>query len=80
MPTEQQAMPADFEKAVSELEALVEQMERGDLTLEESLTKFERGIALVRSCQTALQQAEQKVQTLIDKDGRKELVDFEPEG
>ena len=73
-------MPADFEKAVSELEALVEQMERGDLTLEESLTKFERGIALVRSCQTALQQAEQKVQTLIDKDGRKELVDFEPEG
>ena len=73
-------MPVDFEKAVSELEALVEQMERGDLTLEESLTKFERGIALVRSCQTALQQAEQKVQTLIDKDGRKELVDFEPEG
>ena len=48
---------ADFEGALDELEALVEQMEAGDLTLEDSLQAFERGIALTRSCQSALKQA-----------------------
>jgi exodeoxyribonuclease VII small subunit len=56
--------PASFEDSLSELEALVESMENGELTLEESLAAFERGIALSRNCQQALQAAEQKVEIL----------------
>jgi len=59
--------PASFEESLSELEALVERMESGDLTLEESLGAFEQGIALTRSCQKALQAAEQKVEILTAK-------------
>jgi exodeoxyribonuclease VII small subunit len=73
--TKSRAMP-DFEKALAELEALVERMEQGDATLEESLQYFERGIALTRTCQEALKGAEQKVQMLIEKDGRAELKPF----
>ena len=47
-----------------ELERLVETMEGGELTLEESISHFERGMALTRACQQALSQAEQKVKTL----------------
>lgn len=53
-----------FEQSLSELEALVERMESGELSLEDSLSAFERGIALTRSCQQALQAAEQKVEIL----------------
>ena len=66
----------DFEKALSELESLVEKMEKGDLGLEESLKHFERGIALTRACQKALSNAEQKVQILMENAGRKELDGF----
>jgi len=59
--------PASFEQSLSELEALVERMESGDLSLEESLGAFEQGIALTRSCQQALQAAEQKVEILTAK-------------
>lgn len=55
---------ADFETSLDELETLVEQMESGDLTLEESLQAFERGVALTRSCQNALKSAELRVQKL----------------
>lgn len=55
----------DFESSLAELEDLVERMEAGDITLEESLKHFERGISLTRLCQQALKQAEQKVQILI---------------
>lgn len=57
----------DFEKSLQELEALVQRMEAGDLTLEESLQQFERGIELTRTCQKALEAAEQKVQILTQK-------------
>jgi exodeoxyribonuclease VII small subunit len=67
----------DFETALSELEALVERMEHGDATLEASLKDFERGIELTRACQNALQEAEQKVQILVEKDG--EPVDYQGE-
>ena len=67
----------DFEAALAELEALVEKMERGDLSLDESLQQFERGVQLTRSCQQALQEAEQKVQVLLDKDGQQDLEPFE---
>jgi exodeoxyribonuclease VII small subunit len=63
------AEPPDFERAMAELEQLVEQLEKGDLPLEESLAAFERGVALTRSCQTALRQAEQKVELLLQKPG-----------
>ena len=62
-----------------ELEALVERMENGEQSLEESLKDFERGIALTRSCQKSLQETEQKIQQLIEKNGEDELVDFEEE-
>ena len=66
----------DFEKALKELEQLVEKMEQGDVSLEDSLKQFERGIALTRSCQEALTKAEQKVQILLQNNGKSELDDF----
>jgi exodeoxyribonuclease VII small subunit len=69
-------MPAskkiDFEKSLGRLEQLVDQMEVGDLSLEESLKAFEAGVKLTRECQQALNEAEQKVTLLMEKDG--ELV------
>ena len=62
----------NFETALEELETLVERMEGGDSSLEESLTDFERGIELTRSCQTALAKAEQKVEILLKKGGKPE--------
>lgn len=69
----------DFEKSLDELEKLVSQMEEGDLSLEDSLKHFERGIALTRACHKALAEAEQKVQILMKNQGKEELADFEPE-
>jgi exodeoxyribonuclease VII small subunit len=61
----------NFEASLAELEALVQQMEQGDLTLEDSLAAFERGISLTRGCQAALATAEQKVNILMqDAQGR----------
>ena len=57
---------ADFEKSLDELEQLVGRMEQGELSLDESLQSFERGIALYRNCQTALEQAELRVKLLLD--------------
>ncbi len=68
--------PDDFEKALQDLEALVERLEQGELTLEESLQEFERGIALTRSCQQALRDAEQRVKALTEKGTEQ---DFQPE-
>lgn len=62
-----------------ELEELVERMEDGEQSLEDSLIDFERGIALTRSCQKSLQETEQKIQQLIEKNGQDELVDFDEE-
>ncbi len=63
-----------FEAAMLELERLVEKMEAGDLTLEQSLQAFERGVVLTRLCQQQLQQAELKVQQL-NSDGELEAFD-----
>jgi len=74
-------MPAkksvNLEKALSELEKLVEEMEQGNLSLEDSLKRFEKGIALTSDCQQALQSAELKVQELIEKNGKLLEKDFE---
>ena len=69
----------NFEKALSDLETLVEEMEQGDLSLEESLKRFEKGIALTTDCQQALQSAELKVQELVEKNGKLLEKDFETE-
>ncbi len=61
----------NFEKALAELEALVETMENGEISLEDSLKHFERGISLTRACQQALEEADQKVKILMEKDGQK---------
>ncbi len=66
----------DFGGALAELEALVEKMEDGNISLEESLKYFERGIALTRTCQKALEEAEQKVQLLLEKEGEQQLQPF----
>ena len=68
----------NFEKALENLEELVSSMENGELSLEDSLKAFERGIKLTRECQTALNDAEQKVQVLINEEGDTE--DMESEG
>lgn len=67
---------SNFEKDLQELESLVEKMEGGDLSLEDSLVHFERGIALTRSCQKALTQAEQKIQILLTEDDSQKLRSF----
>lgn len=64
----------EFEKALDQLETLVDEMENGDLSLEESLKSFERGIKLTRDCQSALANAEQKVQMLIEENGQLKTV------
>lgn len=66
----------DFEKALEELEQLVGKMEQGDLTLEQSLREFERGVELTRHCQKALQEAEQRVEILLQKSVDAELAPF----
>ncbi len=65
----------DLEKAMSELEQVVEQLESGDLSLDKSLKQFEKGVKLSRDCQTALTDAEQKVQVLMNAG----LKDIAPE-
>lgn len=68
-----------FEQSLKELESLVEKMEQGDLSLEDSLSHFERGVQLSRACQTALKEAEQKVEILMQKNGQDEITAFDSE-
>lgn len=70
----------DFEKNLGALEKIVHTLEDGDLSLEASLNAFEQGVLLTRECQTALAEAEQRVQILTQKEGETELVDFTPDG
>jgi len=69
----------DFEASLKELESLVEKMEQGEQSLEQSLKDFERGVALTRACQEALREAEQKVQILMGKEESSELQEFKGE-
>ncbi len=56
--------PKSFEAAVSELEAIVQEMESGNLPLEDALARYQRGVGLLRHCQTTLGDAEQRVRML----------------
>ena len=65
----------DLEKALTDLETLVEELEAGDLPLEKAMKKFEDGIKLTRSCQAALKDAEQKVDILLKSAGGDEALE-----
>jgi len=67
----------DFEKSLQELEALVARLERGDLPLAEALALFEQGVAMTRSCHTALSEAQQKVEILLQEGGSARPSPFE---
>lgn len=79
MPTKKKATTKapKIEQALTDLEKLVEKMEKGNLALEESLDYFEEGINLTKVCQKQLQEAEQRVQILLKKNGDLQLEDFE---
>ncbi|GGA07394.1 exodeoxyribonuclease VII small subunit [Dyella caseinilytica] len=73
------APAADFERSLDELEQLVARMEGGEMSLDESLSAFERGIGLYRHCQQALDQAELRVRLLLDPDAPDTAEPFEPD-
>jgi exodeoxyribonuclease VII small subunit len=67
-----------FEVALDELSRVVEQLESGDLSLEDSLAAFEKGVALVKYCNQKLSEVEKKVELLVkEKNGKLQLKPFE---
>ena len=70
----------NLEKSLADLEDLVDELESGDLPLEKAMKKFEEGIKLTRGCQTALKEAEQRVEILLKSAGGEDLEEFEVEG
>ncbi|MDG2108099.1 MAG: exodeoxyribonuclease VII small subunit [Woeseiaceae bacterium] len=66
----------NLEKSLADLEALVNELESGDLPLETAMKKFEEGIKLTRGCHLALKEAEQKVEILLEGNGSEKLTDF----
>jgi exodeoxyribonuclease VII small subunit len=69
------ALPS-LEESLTEVSQLIEKMEHSELTLEQSLTNFEKGITLIKHCQKVLTEAEQKVQILIQNNKQDELGDY----
>lgn len=70
-----------FEKALEELEKVVEQIETGDLSLEDSLAAFEEGVKLVKFCNQKLTEVERKIELLVnDKEGKLRLKPLEDIG
>tara|TARA_R110001592_G_scaffold13715_14_gene62616 strand:- start:488 stop:754 length:267 start_codon:yes stop_codon:yes gene_type:complete len=68
-----------FEESLLELETIVQNLEQGALSLEDSMTLFERGLNLSQASQEKLKNAEQKIQILLTKNGKAQLEDFENE-
>jgi|ETNmetMinimDraft_8_1059916.scaffolds.fasta_scaffold07021_3 exodeoxyribonuclease VII small subunit len=66
-----------FEESLTELDTIVNSLEQGELSLEESMALFERGLNLSQLSQTKLQVAEQKVKILVEKNGQQQLTDFD---
>ena len=76
--TDQDKDLGKLENSLAELEALVEKLEGGELSLEQALKEFERGVKLTRQCQSVLKQAEQKVEILLANSEDAEPAPFEP--
>jgi len=68
-----------FEESLSELENIVQNLEQGDVNLEDAMALFERGLNLSQTGQTKLKDAEQKIQILMNKHGQQQLEDFTPD-
>ena len=64
-------------KSLADLEALVAELEGGELSLEDAMKKFEQGIKLTRTCQNILKDAEQKVEILLENNGEDTLTSFD---
>ena len=69
----------DFETTLTQLEAIVTRLENGDLPLEKALKEFENGVQLAKLGQDRLQQAEQRIQILLQKNATAELTDYRSE-
>ncbi len=69
-----------FEDLVAQVEEALQQLESGDLPLEDALKRYEDGVAALRQCLGILKQAEKKVQQLSERDGELETTPFDPEG
>ncbi len=79
MPPSESASSVPFEQALSELERILRELEDGNTTLEDSLSRYERGVGLLRQCYGQLKDAEQRVKQLtgVNEDGTPELRPFE---
>lgn len=66
LPSSEKPVSIDFEQSLEELESIVKRLETGELKLDDALSAFETGIRLSRECQSALQEAEQRVKTLVE--------------
>lgn len=69
----------NLEASLEEITQVIDKMEHGELTLEQSLAHFERGISLVKNCQKMLEEAEQKVQILIQQNNQDTLTSYQDE-
>ena len=72
-----ESKPVDFEKTLAQLEHIIARLEEGNLPLEESVKQFEQGMVLLKDCQKTLNQAEQKVKILIEKNRGFQTENFE---
>ena len=69
----------NFEESMKKLEGIVTELEKGNLTLDESVKKFEEGMKIAKQCNTILESAEKKITILLEKDGEIRENDFEAE-
>ena len=69
----------NFEEAMKKLELIANELEKGDLSLEESVSKFEEGMKLSKKCNDMIEKAEKKITILLQKDGKIEEENFEEE-
>ncbi len=72
-------MSKSFEEQISKLEGIVAELEKGELNLDESVTKFEEGIKISKECNKILEEAEKKITILVNKDGEMAEEKFETE-
>lgn len=79
MPASKKKQTPDFEKLLGELDKIVKRMEQGDQTLDQTMQDFERGMMLSRQCQQSLDDAQQRVNKLVKKQSKYQLVSMEDE-
>ena len=69
----------NFEESMKKLEAIVTELENGNLNLDESVNKFEEGMKIAKQCNTILESAEKKITILLEKDGELKEEEFDAE-